>query len=80
MTGPHIVPHASSLRPPWGARTSVDGAPLPGRVIRIGAVVLLALTVMLDWEVRGLVANGMSVSEAFSAAIQFSGDGIFLAP
>ena len=80
MTGPHTVPHASSLRLPRGARTSVDGAPVPGRVIRIGAVVLLALTVMLDWEIRGHVANGMSVSEAFSAAIQFSGDGIFLAP
>jgi hypothetical protein len=80
MTGPHTVPHASSLRLPRGARISVDGAPVLGRVIRIGAVVLLALTVMLDWEIRGHVANGMSVSEAFSAAIQFSGDGIFLAP
>ena len=80
MTGPHTVPHASSLRLPWGARTSVDGAPVLGRVIWIGAVVLLALTVMLYCEIRGLVANGMSVSEAFSAAIQFSGDGIFLAP
>jgi hypothetical protein len=80
MTGPHTVPHASSLRLPRGARTSVDGAPVLGRVIRIGAVVLLALTVMLDWEIRGHVANGMSVSEAFSAAIQFSGDAIFLAP
>ena len=79
MTGPHTVPHASSLRPPRGASTSVDGAPVLGRVIRIGAV-LLALTVMLYCEIRGLVANGMSVSEAFSTAIQFSGDGIFLAP
>jgi hypothetical protein len=35
---------------------------------------------MLYCEIRGLVANGMSVSEAFSTAIQFSGDGIFLAP
>jgi hypothetical protein len=35
---------------------------------------------MLYSEIRGLVANGMSVSEAFSAAIQFGGDGIFLAP
>jgi hypothetical protein len=80
MTGLYTVPHASSLRPPQGARTSVDGAPALGRVIWIGAVVLLGLTVMLYCEISGLVANGMSVSEAFSAAIQFSGDGIFLAP
>jgi len=51
-----------------------------GRVIWIGAVVLLGLTVMLFCEIRGLVANGMSVSEAFAAAIQFSGDGTFPAP
>jgi len=80
MTRPHTVPHASSLKPPRGARTSVDGAPVLGRVIWIGAVVLLGLTVMLFCEIRGLVANGMSVSEAFAAAIQFSGDGTFLAP
>ena len=80
MTAPHTVSHASSLRPPRGARIFVDGAPVLGRVIWIGAVVLLALTVMLYGEIRGLVANGMSVSEAFSAAIQFSGDAIFLAP
>ena len=43
-------------------------------------MVLLGLTVMLYCEIRGLVANGMSVSEAFAAAIQFSGDGTFLAP
>ena len=28
MTGPHTVTHASSLRFPRGARTSVDGAPV----------------------------------------------------